>query len=65
MKSEHFCHIDVEQNTPSKIEIRLDVKMSENVLDAFVSGVKKCQKIDPCVKMSENFQRFKLFRSIF
>ena len=56
MKSEHFCHlnhIDVGQNTPSKIEIRLDVKMSENVLDALVSGVKKCQKNDRRVK--ENF----------
>ena len=35
----------------------LHVKMSENflkILDFFVSGKKKCRKIDPCVKMSEN-----------
>ena len=67
MTSEHFCHlnhIDVGQNTPSKIEntvIRRNVRIFLNVLD---SEVKKCQKNDQCVKMSENAQRFTHFRSI-
>ena len=59
MKSEHFCHlnhIDVGQNTPSKIENtvrRKNDRFFKNVLNVLVSGVKKCQKNDRRVK--ENF----------
>jgi len=33
---------------------RKNVRIFANILDLFVSGVKKCQKMDPCRKMSEN-----------
>ena len=34
--------------------IRKNVRTFLNILDFLVSGVKQCQKIDPCVKISEN-----------